>query len=250
MCAALILREWKSRLKSHQCFVCRGIVTLVRQPAEGVIMAAGTGVRERKKQQTRERIRKAAVRLFQRSSYDDVTVAAIARAANVSQGTVFNYFPTKESLVFSGMESLGVRLLDAIRDRRPGESVIAAFAEFFSGPFPALAADSSESVRAGARIISESAALRAREREIIETYTQSLADLIAEETGAAPDDIEPWAVANALMGVHRGMLNRSRHGVLNGITGDELASDVAAQAKRAFERLQRGLACYGTREPG
>lgn len=213
-------------------------------------MAAGSGLRERKKQETRERIGKAAVRLFLRSSFDGVTVADIARAANVSEGTVFNYFPTKESLVFSGMESLEARLLDAIRNRRAGESVLAAFVQFFSGPFPALAADSSEGVRAGARIISESAALRAREREIIETHTQSLAALIAEETGAAPDDIEPWAVANALMGVHRGMLNRSRHGVLNGITGEELALDVGAQAKRAFDRLERGLARYGAREPG
>jgi hypothetical protein len=148
------------------------------------------------------------------------------------------------------MESFEAQLLDAVRNRRPGQSVLAAFTEFFSGPSPALAADSSEGVRAGARIISESTALRAREREIIETHTRSLAALIAEETGAAPHDIEPWAVANALMGVHRGMLNRSRHGVLNGITGDELASDVAAQAGRAFERLEHGLACYGKREPG
>jgi AcrR family transcriptional regulator len=230
--------------------VRRGIVTPVRQIAEGVIMAAGSGLRERKKNETRERIRKAAVRLFLRSSYDNVTVAGIARAANVSEGTVFNYFPTKESLVFSGMESLEARLLDAIRDRRPGQSVLAAFAEFFAGPLTALAADSSEGVRAGAQIISQSAALRAREREIVETHTQSLAAIIAEETGAAPDDIEPWAVANALMGVHRAMLNRSRRGVLNGVTGEDLALDVATQAKRAFERLEHGLAGYGTREPG
>jgi AcrR family transcriptional regulator len=230
--------------------VCCSIVTLVRQFAEGMIMAAASGLRERKKQQTRERIGKAAVRLFLRDSYDSVTVADVARAAGVSEGTVFNYFPTKESLVFSGMESFEAQLLDAVRNRRPGESVLAAFMEFFSGPSPALAADSSEGVRAGARIISESPALRAREREIIETHTRSLAALIAEETGAAPDDIEPWAAANALMGVHRGMLKRSRHGVLNGITGDELASDVAAQAKRAFDLLKDGLAGYGIREPG
>lgn len=212
-------------------------------------MAAGTGLRERKKQQTRERIGKAAVRLFLRTNFDDVTVADIARAANVSEGTVFNYFPTKESLVFSGMEAFEAQLLDAVRNRRPGVSVVAAFAEFFAGPSPALAADSSERVREGARIISESAALRAREREIIETHTRALAAVIAEETGAAPDDIEPWVVANALMGVHRGMLDRSRHGVANGVTGEDLAADVAAQARRAFERLEHGLASYGIRDP-
>ena len=58
------------------------------------------GLRERKKQQTRELIAETARRLFTERGFERVTVAEIARAAEVSEQTVFNYFPTKEELVF------------------------------------------------------------------------------------------------------------------------------------------------------
>lgn len=57
------------------------------------------GLRERKKQRTRELIAETARRLFSARGFDRVTVAEIARAAEVSEQTVFNYFPTKEDLV-------------------------------------------------------------------------------------------------------------------------------------------------------
>jgi AcrR family transcriptional regulator len=63
-------------------------------------MLTEPGLRDRKKQQTRQLIAETALRLFARSGFDSVTVSQIARAANVSEGTFFNYFPTKESLVY------------------------------------------------------------------------------------------------------------------------------------------------------
>ena len=56
-----------------------------------------------------------------------MTVAEIARAADVSEKTVFNYFPTKEDLVYWRLEAFEEELLGAIRDRAPGESALAAF---------------------------------------------------------------------------------------------------------------------------
>src|SRR5215472_6598803 len=91
-------------------------------------MDTRSGLRERKKKETRERIGQTALRMFLESGFDNVKVADIARAADVSEGTVFNYFPTKESLVFAGMEDFETELLDAIRQRAPGESVLGAFA--------------------------------------------------------------------------------------------------------------------------
>ena len=65
-------------------------------------MAATTeGLRERKKRQTREAIAQAAMALFVARGFDAVTVADVARAADVSEKTVFNYFPAKEDLVFA-----------------------------------------------------------------------------------------------------------------------------------------------------
>jgi NADH dehydrogenase len=55
--------------------------------------------RERKKQETRQRLLQAAWRLFRERGYDETTVSDITEAADVAKGTFFNYFPTKESIV-------------------------------------------------------------------------------------------------------------------------------------------------------
>src|SRR5438128_3317105 len=93
-------------------------------------MNAAQGLRERKKEQTRQAIAETARRLFAERGFDGVTVAEVARAADVSEGTVFNYFPTKEDLFYSGMESFEAALVEAVRDRPAGESAPAAFRRF------------------------------------------------------------------------------------------------------------------------
>src|SRR5256885_16385189 len=84
------------------------------------------GLRERKKTRTRELIAKTARTLFAERGFEAVTVAEIAQAAEVSQQTVFNYFPTKEDLVYWRLEAFEAELLAAIRDRPEGEPVIVA----------------------------------------------------------------------------------------------------------------------------
>src|ERR671939_1868774 len=91
---------------------------------------AATGLRERKKQRTRQLIADTARRLFAERGFEQVTVAEIAREADVAPATVFNYFPTKEDLFYSRLEAFEDDLLLAIRERPRGQSVIGAFAAF------------------------------------------------------------------------------------------------------------------------
>jgi AcrR family transcriptional regulator len=210
-----------------------------------------TGLRERKKEQTRQAIREAALRLFAERGFDGVTVAEIAGAADVSVATLFNYFPTKEDLVYARMETFEADLITAIREREPGETVLAAFSRFIldiGGLLASKDAEAHERLAAIARIVTASPALLAREREISAHYTQSLAALIAEETEAAADDLTPSVAANALMGVHRAMLAQVRSRLLTRTSNQRLARDIHSRAAQALQRLERGLGDYAIKQ--
>ncbi|MFC7639696.1 TetR/AcrR family transcriptional regulator [Streptosporangium lutulentum] len=79
-----------------------------------------TGLRERKKRQTRQAIAEAAMRLFAERGFEAVTVNEIAAAAGVAKVTLFTYFPTKESLVLSSVADDDVAKV--VAGRRPGQS--------------------------------------------------------------------------------------------------------------------------------
>jgi AcrR family transcriptional regulator len=207
-------------------------------------MTAEVGLRERKKQRTRQQIAEAAWRLFAERGFDHVPVSEVAGAAEVSEATVFNYFPTKEDLVFHRMEAFEQELLSAIRDREPGESVVQAFGRFAIQPRGFLASSdpaANEGMRAAARVITGSPALLAREREILEGYTDTLARLIAQERGVAADDVEPWVVANALIGLHRALIAYVHRQALAGVENRRIARNLRAQGKRALARLEHGI---------
>jgi AcrR family transcriptional regulator len=207
-------------------------------------MSTATGLRERKKQRTREAIAEAAWRLFAERGFDHVPVAEVAREADVSEATVFNYFPTKEDLVFHRMEAFEQELLGTIRDRDRGESIVQAFARFVLKPRGFLGSDDPEAregLRTVARVMTSSHALMTRQREILESYTSSLAALIAHELDMAPDDVEPWVVANALIGVHRALIASTHRQALVGVENRRIARNLRKHGKRALALLEHGV---------
>jgi AcrR family transcriptional regulator len=211
-------------------------------------MATGPGLRERKREQTRQQILQAARTLFAERGFEAVTVAEIAHAAQYSEVTVFNYFPTKEDLVFAGMEFFEEALLAAVRDRPPGESALSAFQRpVLDGCRQLDQPGRATAVARAAALIDSSPALRTREREIVARYTRELAALLAEQSNAAPDDVEAQAVAGALMAAHRALVTYIRQTAHSGHRAG-LAQDAQTQATRAFARLESGLTGYPNRK--
>jgi len=211
-------------------------------------MAVQPGLRERKKLQTRQRIFDVAQSLFVEKGFERVSVAEVARAADVSEVTVFNYFPSKEDLFYGGMQLYEEQLVEAVRDRAKGESAVKVFRRMLLAGADRLGLkQTAEDIRAAGRIISASPSLIAREREMVDRYVVRLAELLAEESGAAPGDVEALAAASALMGAQRALVAHVRGRVLAGWQGKRLADDYRIQARRALSRMERGLAGYAVR---
>jgi AcrR family transcriptional regulator len=199
------------------------------------------GLRERKKEQTRRRIAETAHRLFGERGFDGVTVAEVARQAEVAEATLFNYFPTKEDLFYSGLEAFGARLVDAVRDRPAGQPAVVAVRTFVlrtggqlelieGGDRAAL-----DRARTTARVISSSPTLQARERQAM----AAIAELLAAELG--DDPLVARAIANALIGVHAALVGHARQRLLTADRPEAIAADVRAYGGRAFALLENGL---------
>jgi len=100
-------------------------------------MAAGTGLRERKRIQTRRTLNQVAVRLFLERGFDAVTVAEIADEANVALTTLFSYYPEgKAALVFEQDEDRAEALSRAVRDRAPETDPLSAVEAFMESRLP------------------------------------------------------------------------------------------------------------------
>jgi AcrR family transcriptional regulator len=211
------------------------------------------GLREMKKEQTRQLIADTAWRLFADRGFDQVSVAEVAREAQVAVATVFNYFPSKEDLFYGRLEAFGTRLTDAISAREPGEPVLAAFrrslladggllAQVEAGDPQALAR-----LRTINRVIAASPTLLARQQEAITHNADSLAALLAAETRAPADDLRPQVAANALMGVQRALTDYVRRRILADDELARLAADVRKLSTEAFALLEHGLPDYAAK---
>ena len=163
-------------------------------------MTASVGRRERKKAQTRKALADAALELFLERGYDQVGVREIADAADVSVTTLFNYFPTKEALVFDLDEDVETALVATIRDRAPGTSLLAALRAHLTDQAREVA--ESPTSPGFARMIEQTPALHDYARRMWLRHETTLARAIAADRGAADDDTRCAALARfALEGV-------------------------------------------------
>ncbi|MEU6509235.1 MULTISPECIES: TetR/AcrR family transcriptional regulator [Streptomyces] len=206
------------------------------------------GLRERKKQQTALRIYRTAIGLFAEKGFDAVSVQEIADAAEVSKMTVFNYFGTKEDLVFKPMEKHFSDPARAVRDRAPGESAVAAvrrqFLELVEARDPSVGLNPEPFARRIREVVMATPVLRDRAYVASERGARELADVLAEETG----DPTLALIAAATLNVTRTALVEEHHRRLDaGETPEQVAADAAERARRAFDLVENGLKDYAVK---
>jgi AcrR family transcriptional regulator len=201
------------------------------------------GLRERKKRETRQRISNVATSLFMARGFDNVTVAEIAEAANVSKMTVFNYFPRKEELYFDrGAEAVEL-LRAAINDRAPGQSVIDALRGLMirlteqRHPLSALL----DTVTQFVRTVQDSPALQAGALEMVNELESHLAGEVAELTGGKPTDPLPALAAALVVATMRVLYQHATRRLLAGERADDIHPDQIALVNRAFDMLDAAI---------
>ncbi|MFE5539895.1 TetR/AcrR family transcriptional regulator [Streptomyces sp. NPDC056492] len=206
-------------------------------------MAEQLGLRERKKQRTRQTISEAALRLFLSRGFDDVSIVEIAEAAEVSKRTLFTYFPTKEDLVvhvFADHEDESARV---VRTRAAGTSPLAALhaheLDALARREPNTGLTSDPEALAFARLLSTTASLSERLLRYAERSIAALAEAL-EETGV--DELTARLAAVQIVTVLRTLADRNSDQVQAGRPADDVYPEAVAAADRAFRLLGTGLA--------
>ena len=207
-----------------------------------------TGLRERRKKETRRAISDIATRMFVERGFDEVTIAQVAAAAGVAKMTVTNYFPRKEDLVFDRAEAVVRRLADVIAARAPGESMLAAIRRDYAEAVARADVTIGLSTPGFAQMIVSSPALTGRVLEMLNERERVLGDAIAAETGT--DNPQQRLVAALLGSVHRVLSAEASRRSLAGQPREEICAMLADASTRAFDLLEPSLGDYGIRPLG
>lgn len=154
-----------------------------RKPAA---VAERAGRRERKKAATRQAIADAALRLFLERGFEAVSITDVAEAADVARTTVFAHFATKEALVFDREADQRARLVSAITDREPGVSIPRALRREFQRWYEEVRGQ--PGFESFLRLVESSPALVEYQARLWQGHELALADTIAAELDAGPED--------------------------------------------------------------
>jgi AcrR family transcriptional regulator len=150
---------------------------------------AQPGLRERKKQRTHDTIARVALELFAERGYDETTLDDIAAAADVSKRTIFSYYQSKEDILFHDEPRILLEIDQRLRGRAPGTTTVDALADLLVSFVP----DKQAALRK--RVVGNNEALRISERARFGRVEELLAESIAQDLQAGPDDIRPLLIA-------------------------------------------------------
>jgi AcrR family transcriptional regulator len=202
------------------------------------------GLRERKKRLTRQQISDVATTLFVVRGFDHVKVSKIAEIVGVSEKTVFNYFPTKESLVFDRADDGIARLAAALRERDSSESptkaVLRALGEEIAD-LRELPDEVHQFTARFAEMVAVTPSLRAAWLDLYGRLVEVATEELAARADVDPRDPEPMAAARAIVGLVEVAYQARIRNIERGLRGEELYAAVLAELERAARLLDTGL---------
>jgi AcrR family transcriptional regulator len=203
-------------------------------------------LRQRRKRELRQQLSDVATGMFLEHGFDAVRVADVARACGVTEATVFNHFPSKESLLVDRWDGIIETMRAKVAD--PGAAPLAATLEVLEAELAFVTSSASDAdpdsgvelTRRFRDLVASTPALVAHERAALDRLTATIAAALADRTGASHEDPASWITAAALTGLWT-VLYRSLHHHLP--TGDAagIRQAVRQDVAIAAETLRQGL---------
>jgi AcrR family transcriptional regulator len=218
-------------------------------PGGEVATGPAEGLRARKKRLMRQQLSDTATRMFVARGFDAVRVAEVAEACGVSEKTVFNYFPTKESLVLDRLEATMASLRTGLAE--PAVPPVQAALRILDRELGAMTAwltgqdDPAGAARAMRRfgdLIRATPSLRAYQSDMMDQFVSVATEILAARAGMRAGDPEPQIAARALLGLwHVQAESLRKH--LDGAPG-RVHELVTADVRRAARLIENGLGSF------
>lgn len=196
--------------------------------------AAKVGLRERKKQQTRDTIARVALRLFAQRGYDETTLADIAEAANVSPRTIFSYYEGKEDILFCQEGAFLEQLKEKLEQRPAGATTVDTIRQFIASIPPP-----DEQAMLRKQIVTNNPALQIKIRAHLGQLEPLLTQSIAQDLHAGPDDIRPPLLAASMTAAFTTVRDRLLEAKADGPISHE---DAMRTIDQVLEFMRGGLA--------
>jgi AcrR family transcriptional regulator len=207
--------------------------------------------RARKKAQTRDLVRTVAHRLFDERGFETVTIAEVARVADVAVQTVFNHFATKEELFFDGRTSWLDGPAAAVRSRDTCVPALTALRTHLVELVRELVESHSTTERRRyIATLENSESLKAHERELVHEAEQRLRAALldswtADAAAGRPVPGDPATIATLvaalwLAGVRALIVDR-RPALAAGACPEQTAAAAMELADRVLRHLETGV---------
>jgi AcrR family transcriptional regulator len=198
------------------------------------------GLREIKKERTRQHIAATAARLFAERGYEHVAVADVARAAEVAEQTVYNYFPAKEQLVTDLEAQVLDQLCALIRARPPGVTPAAAIRGFVLDYADGIRRIRPEAWRGELGYLAAiSPTVRRLALELTDRQAVALASAISDTTDVAPEIARLQGIA--LAGAFHILISEGGRRAVNGDSQEQVADEVLLMMENVLDELDHWL---------